>query len=176
MWLGSPTKDASPAALHDVTVLGMSTRGSRLYADVGVERCERLQGMTDSSLDALVEQRLGSVVFVWDYVQLDFGDARFTAYVWPTVAVGNVVLEFGEPGYRDALCAFIEQRVTAAEESPERGLVIRFDSGEIVTNPKPTDLTGPEIAQLHIYDPMYQMTDVMVWRPGEDTFAGGDRS
>jgi hypothetical protein len=87
----------------------------------------------NSSLDALVEQWLGSVLFVRDYVQLDFGDERFTAYVWPTAAVGNIVLEFGEPGYRDALCTFIGQRVTAAKESPERGLVIRFASGEIVS-------------------------------------------
>lgn len=127
-------------------------------------------------LDALVKQRLGSVIFVRHYLQLDFDDARFTAYVWPTVTVGNAVLEFDESGYRDALCAFIEQHVTAAEESPERGLAIRFASGEIVINSKPAAVSGPEIAQLHVYDPMWQTSSLMVWRPGEGTFAGKDWS
>lgn len=44
--------------------------------------------------------------------------------------------------------------------------------GAIIINPEPANLTGPEIAQLHIYDPMNQATRLMVWRPGEDTFAG----
>jgi hypothetical protein len=126
----------------------------------------------DSLLKALVEGELSSVVFVEDYLQLDFGDARFTAYAWPTVTIGGASLQFGDPGYRDALCAFITHQVTATEESPEAGLVIRFALGEIVTNPEPTDLGGPEIAQLHVYDPQEQATRLMVWRPGEDNFAG----
>ncbi|MFI7650288.1 hypothetical protein ACIBTZ_30035 [Micromonospora sp. NPDC049460] len=130
--------------------------------------------MTEFRLDVLVEEQLESVVFVRDYLQLDFGDARFTAYVWPAVTVGNTVLEFGEPGYRDALCAFISQEVTAVSESPECGLVIRFASGEIVTNPKPSDLDGPEIAQFEVYDPVCPLLGV--WRPGEDIFAGLDWS
>jgi len=129
-------------------------------------------GVNDSLLDALVEEQLGSVVFVMDYLQLDFGDARFTAYVWPSVTIGDATRRLGDPGYRDALCAFIGHEVSAAGESPEQGLVIRFDLGKIVTNPEPGDLSGPEIAQLHVYDPMYQTKSLAVWRPGEGTFAG----
>jgi hypothetical protein len=35
--------------------------------------------VSNSLLEALVEEELGSVVFVMDYVQLDFRAARFTA-------------------------------------------------------------------------------------------------
>jgi hypothetical protein len=128
----------------------------------------------DSLLGALVKDQLGSVVFVADYLQLDFGHARFTAYTWPTVTIGDASLQFGDPGYRDALCAFITHEVTSTEESPERGLVIRFGLGEIVTNPEPADLGGPEIAQLDVYDPMEQVIRLMVWRPGEDVFVGSN--
>ena len=107
--------------------------------------------MSDSLMEALVEEQLGSVVFVMDYLQLAFGNARFTAYVWPTVTIGDASLQFGEPGYCDAVCAFITHEVTSAEGSPKTGLVIRFGLGEIVTNPAPTDLSGPEIAQLQIH-------------------------
>lgn len=88
------------------------------------------------------------------------------------MTIAETTLSFGEPGYRDALCAFIDHEVTAAEESSDRGLVICFGLGEIRINPEPSDLQGPEIAQLHVYDPMSHQTSLMVWRPGDDTFAG----
>lgn len=127
--------------------------------------------MSDSSLGALVEEHLESVVFVMDYLQLDFRDARFTAYVWPAVTIGDVTLRFGDPGYRDALCAFITHEVTSTKESPEAGLVIRFGLGELVTNPEPTDLSGPEIAQLQLHSGPFRDAALTVWRPGEDVFA-----
>jgi len=132
--------------------------------------------VSDSLLEALVEEQLGSVVFVMDYLQLDFGDARFTAYVWPTVTIGGTTLLFGDPGYRNALCAFITHEVTSAEESPEAGLVIRFGFGEIVTNPAPTDLSGPEIAHLQLHEGPFRDAAWTVWRPGEDVFAALDGS
>jgi hypothetical protein len=135
-------------------------------------RRDKILDVKESLLDALVEERLQSVAFSRGDLQLVFGDARFTAYVWPTVTIGDATLQLGDRGYRDALCAFIEHEVTAAEESPERGLVIHFELGEIVANPEPTDLDGPEIAQLRVYDPLEQTTRWMVWRPGEDNFTG----
>jgi hypothetical protein len=131
--------------------------------------------MAESQLEVLVGQQLGSVVFVMDYVQLDFSTARFTACVWPTVEMGDV-LHFGDMGYRDALCGFIAHDVVAADESPETGLVIRFDLGQIVTNPEPADLIGAGIAQLQVHEKPFQAASFTVWRPGEDVFAGRDWS
>ncbi|MER7470723.1 hypothetical protein [Micromonospora sp. NPDC000018] len=116
------------------------------------------------------------MVFVMDYLQLDFDAARFTAYVRPMVTIGDATIQFGDPGYQDALCAFITHEVTSAEESPEAGLVIRFGLGEIVTNPAATDLGGPEIAQLQIHEGPLRDAAWAVWRPGEDVFAGRDWS
>lgn len=132
--------------------------------------------MTDSLLDVLVEKQLGSVVFVMDYLQLDFGAARFTTYVWPTVTIGEVTTAFGDAAYREALCAFIAHEVLSVEESRTAGLVIRFGLGEIVTNPTTLDLQGPEIAQLQVYEGPFQQTGLIVWRPGEGVFAGRDWS
>jgi hypothetical protein len=132
--------------------------------------------VSDSLLDALVDDQLGSVTFVMDYVQLGFGNASFSAYVWPTVVIGDATLQLGDPGYRDAMCAFIGHSVTAAQESPAGGLLVRFALGDVVTNPEPTDMEGAEIAQLRVYDPLTQVTSVAVWRPGEGVFAGRDWS
>ena len=132
--------------------------------------------MTDSLLTALVEEELGSVVFVMDYLQLDFGNARLSAYVWPTVSIGDVRRGFGDPGYRDALCALITHEVIETEESPEAGLVVRFGLGEVVINPEPTDLSGPEIAMLQVHEDAFRDASWIVWRPGEDVFAERDWS
>jgi hypothetical protein len=102
---------------------------------------DRLSG---SLLEALVEEQLGSVAFVMDHLRLDFSAARFSAYVWPRVTIGDTTLHFGDRGYRDALCAFITHAVLSIDESPEVGLVIRFGLGEIVTKPGPTELGGAE--------------------------------
>lgn len=52
------------------------------------------------------------------------------------------------------------------------GLLFRLGLGEVVTNPELIELSGPEIAMLSVYDPMWQTTELAVWRPGEDTLAG----
>src|SRR5215212_2716829 len=123
--------------------------------------------MSDSLLTALVEEELGSVVFVMDYVQLDFSAARFTAYMWPTVTIGDATLRFGDRGYRDALCAFIAHEVLSTEESSEVGLVIRFGLDEIGTNPEPADLGGPEIAMLQVHADSFRSNAWQVWEPGK---------
>jgi len=130
--------------------------------------------MADSLLTQLVEEELGAVVFVRDYLQLDFSAARFTLYVWPTVTIGHVTREFGDTGYRDALCAFISHEVVAVDESHECGLVVRFGLGEIVTKPVPTDLSGPEIAMLQVHADSFQDASLMVWGPGDEPFSGPD--
>lgn len=128
-------------------------------------------------MELLVEEQLGSVVFVMDYLQLDFSHARFTTYVWPTVATGGAVLRFGDRDYRDTLCAFIANEVTSVEESAGAGLVIRFRLGEIVTSsPAPTEVIGPEIAYLQVDADAFREAEWMVWRPGEGIFAGRDWS
>jgi hypothetical protein len=132
--------------------------------------------VSDSLLDALVREQLGSVVFVMDYLQLDFSAARFTAYVWPTVTIGDATIQFGDLGYRDALCAFITHEVLSVDESREAGLVMRFGLGDIVTNPAANDLSGAEIAQLQVHEGPFRDEAWMVWRPGEGVFAGRDWS
>jgi hypothetical protein len=120
----------------------------------------------------IVHDTLVAVTFNGSGVVLDFGDAWFKAHTWPSVRMGNRTLQLGESGYRDALCAFIDHEVSSVDESPNDGLVIAFGLGSIVINPEPSELSGPEIAQLAIHDPMAQLSHVAVWRPGEEPFIG----
>jgi len=123
-----------------------------------------------SVLRNLIGESLSSVVFVMDYLQLDFNGTRLSSYVWPKSVIGSTVRSFGEDGYRDQLCAFIDHEVCDTDETVERGLEVRFDLGAIVIDPALEDLTGPEIAVLHVYAPPGEISPWSVWRPGEDIF------
>ncbi len=126
--------------------------------------------MEETLLSTLNGEALSAVVFVADYPRLDFDGPSFTSYVWPVVTIESTPRRFEDPGYRDALCAFIGHKVESTEESPQTGPVIRFPLGSITVAPEPEELVGPEIAQLRIHDPACDSTDWMVWRPGEGVF------
>lgn len=174
--------DVAPAVVTRSDAKARDRRNFRTPADRAPRgvggRClrhdGRIHGVVESLLRELVEEELGSVVFVMDYLQLDFSAARFTAYVWPTVTIGDVVRQFGDPGYRDALCSLITHVVLETEESAQAGLVIRFGLGEVIVNPEPADLSGPEIAMLQVHANSFRDASCAVWRPGEHIFADRD--
>jgi hypothetical protein len=130
--------------------------------------------VAETVLGKLVAEELASVIFVRDYVEFDFDDARLTAYVWPSVTMRAATVGLADVGYRDALCSFIGHEVQATTEAADVGLVVEFGSGSIVINPEPAELRGPEIARLSTYDRRWQTSTLAVWRPGEYIFANRD--
>jgi len=102
-------------------------------------------------ISALEEQELNSVVFVQDYLQLDFNGPGLTLFHWPEVFVsGSTSLPegsyaFGEPGYRDALCSQIGERVSGATLQAGAALEIEFETGTIFRSSlRSEDYEGPE--------------------------------
>ncbi len=134
---------------------------------IGQDR--QLSNRTDSLLLILVGEELASVIFVRDYLQLDFDGPRLSLFVWPQVAVDAEVRRMGDRGYRDALCTLIGHTVLSVAERTDAGLVIDFGLGSVVTNPEPAELSGPEIAMLR---GLGDRAPWMVWRPGESPFDG----
>ncbi|MFE2997054.1 hypothetical protein ACFXG4_18810 [Nocardia sp. NPDC059246] len=108
---------------------------------------------------------LASVVFVRDYLQLDFDGPRLSCYVWPTIDADGTTRSLGDAGYRDTLCAFINQTVVSTDEAVGTGLLLRFAIGTLSIHPALEELEG-EIAMLSGFSDMWG-----VWRPGEGTFA-----
>lgn len=122
----------------------------------------------ESLLARLVGLEVASVAFVRDYLELEFGSgARLFCYAWPTVEVGGTTRFFGDVGYRDALCALIDQVVLSTEEAVGIGLLVRFGVGALSIHPTLDELEGPEIAMLSGFADQA----LEVWRPGEHTFA-----
>jgi hypothetical protein len=117
-------------------------------------------------LSRLVGQNLNSVVFLKWYLQLTFDGPQLNCDVWPKVGVGAGELEYGHPGYRDAICSLLACPVLATHEETGVGLVLEFEAGTVRIHPEREELDGPEIALLAGFDDGAWMC----WRPGEDSF------
>jgi hypothetical protein len=96
----------------------------------------------EQALQELVGEQLSSVTFVMDYLQLAFDGPTINAYTWPTVGVAEEVLRFGNPGYRDALCARIAVKVVSVRLPPDRIEIAFADGSMICISLRADDLTA----------------------------------
>jgi hypothetical protein len=98
-------------------------------------------------LDDLTGRVLSAVVFVQDYLQLQFDGSLLTLLVWPVVASGATNKAFNSAGYRDLLCERIGRTVTHAEAVAEHALFIALSDGSSITaSLAPDSYPGPEAA------------------------------
>lgn len=90
-------------------------------------------------------QELTAVEFVADYVRLRFDGPLFTLYDWPHVLLAEFSIAYGEPEYRNALCAQIGETVAKAVLEEMESLTIEFESGTVLAlSLREEDLDGPE--------------------------------
>jgi len=82
-------------------------------------------------LTALIGEPLKSVCFVEDFLELCFGDAKFTLFAWPHVLLPDFSVAYGEPEYRNALCAQIGEEVTEAALEEGSALTIELTNGVV---------------------------------------------
>jgi hypothetical protein len=96
-------------------------------------------------IGALEGEELSSAAFVEDYLELRFGDPLLTLYAWPYVMHPEYSVAFGEPEYRNALCALIGEQVATASLEEGSSLTIEFASGVVLgLSLREEDLDSPE--------------------------------
>jgi hypothetical protein len=96
-------------------------------------------------ISALEGQELTAVEFVSDYVRLRFDGPMLTLYAWPHVLLSDFSIAFGEPEYRNALCAQIGEIVAKASLEEMEALTVEFESGTVIAlSLREEDLDGPE--------------------------------
>ena len=92
------------------------------------------------SIETLSGEQLSAVEFVGDHLQLRFGEALLTLYVWPDVAAG-----VGKAGFRDGPCSALGEDVTEAEFNEGRSLTVEFENGTVFAlSLRDEDLDTPE--------------------------------
>jgi len=96
-------------------------------------------------ISALEGQELTAVEFVADYLRLRFDGPMLTLYAWPHVLLADFSIAFGEPEYRNALCAQIGETVATAKLEELDALTVEFESGTVLAlSLREEDVDGPE--------------------------------
>ena len=96
-------------------------------------------------ISALEGQELTAVEFVTDYLRLRFDGPMLTLFAWPHVLLADFSIAFGEPEYRNALCAQIGEMVAKASLKEMEALTVEFESGTVIAlSLREEDLSGPE--------------------------------
>jgi hypothetical protein len=96
-------------------------------------------------VSAILGEELVAVEFVQDYLQLRFAAPLFTLYAWPHVLFPDFSVAYGEPEYRNALCAQIGEKVAQASLEEGDALTIEFENGTVFgLSLREEDLDGPE--------------------------------
>jgi hypothetical protein len=99
-------------------------------------------------LQTIVGERLSSVEFVEDYVQMRFNGATLTAFTQPTVSIDNQTLHWGEPGYRDELCRQIGHPVKSVSIRAGEFIEVLFDDNmKVQISIRDRDYRGAEAAK-----------------------------
>ncbi|WP_133257179.1 hypothetical protein [Hymenobacter edaphi] len=101
-------------------------------------------------LNILADRQLSAVVFVQDYLQLQFDGDCMTLYVWPTLLLPQGVCDFGEVAYRNELCSFIARMVQRVELLDQQHLLLHFQNTRAAIR-IPLD-TGHEAVYFTEYD------------------------
>jgi hypothetical protein len=96
-------------------------------------------------VSTIIGEELVAVEFVEDYLRLRFAAPLFTLYAWPHLLFPDFSLAYGEPEYRNALCAQIGDKVTTASLEEGDALTIEFENGTVVgLSLREEDVDGPE--------------------------------
>lgn len=98
-------------------------------------------------VSAVEGQELTAVEFVGDYLRLRFGDPGplLTLYDWPHVLLPDFSVAYGEPEYRNALCAQIGELVTTAVLEEDDAMTIELANGVVFgLSLREEDVDGPE--------------------------------
>jgi len=82
-------------------------------------------------VSAIVGEELKAVEFVEDFLQLRFEAPLLTFYAWPHVLFPEFSVAYGEPEYRNALCAQIGEEVTEASLEEGSALTIELANGVV---------------------------------------------
>jgi hypothetical protein len=97
-------------------------------------------------ISAIEGQELTAVEFIGDHLRLHFDGPVFTLYDWPIVLLADFSVAFGEPEYRNALCAHIGQIVEKALLEDAESLTIELENGTALgLSLHGEDLDGPVV-------------------------------
>lgn len=96
-------------------------------------------------ISSIIGEELVAVEFVQDYLQLRFDTPLLTLYAWPHILFSEYSLAYGEPEYRNALCALIGEKVEETALDEGNSLTVKFENDIVIAlSLREEDLDGPQ--------------------------------
>lgn len=105
--------------------------------------------MNENSLLNLKGKRISAIVFVLDYLQIQFDDSILSFLVYPKIQINNETFSFGESEYRNKICEFIGNDVSTVKYIEDDLFCLSFNDAKIYCLLNPENYTLPEMI---IYD------------------------
>jgi hypothetical protein len=93
-------------------------------------------------LNQLVGEQLGAVVFVQDYLQLQFDGPQINVYSECRVTANGITTVFGSEPFANHLIGQIAKRVKEVVDHPSQHIVIKFVDESCIEIPYSSE--GPE--------------------------------
>jgi len=78
-------------------------------------------------LSLIVGEQLSAVIFVQDYLQLQFDGPTLTLLNWPIIEIGGNQIHYRTEEYRNKLCELIGRLVTDVSSKEEKNMRIDFE-------------------------------------------------
>ena len=101
--------------------------------------------MTNRIFEELIGEKLSSVTFVVDYLQLSFDGPTISVYNPITIKNGNIATRFRDDEFKNQICLLIAKVVKQVTLSEKESLSVFFeDDSQIHISLKESDYTGPE--------------------------------
>jgi hypothetical protein len=95
-------------------------------------------------ISAIEGRELTSVEFAADSMKLRFDGPTFTLYAWPHVLFEAFSIAYGEPEYRNGLCAQIGEEVAKASLNEDDALTIELENDTVIAlSLREEDREGP---------------------------------
>lgn len=88
--------------------------------------------MSDNPFLILKNEQLSSVIFIQDYLQLDFDGHILTCYDWPILKMKNLKIMFPDVRYRNYLCDFISKNIIDVGFEDTQNVILNFDNDNII--------------------------------------------
>lgn len=82
-------------------------------------------------LSILIGEKLSSVIFILDYLQLDFDGHRLTCYAFPKIIKEKTITCINSDNYRNLICSFLGAIVISTTDKDDSGINIGFETGDI---------------------------------------------
>lgn len=99
-------------------------------------------------ITAIEGEELTAVEFVQDYLQMRFDGPMLVFYEWPSVLLSDFSVSFGEPEFRNALCAQIGETVEEALLEEGSAVTLKLGNGVVLAlSLREEDLSGPEAGE-----------------------------